>query len=70
MPKKKITERRALGKSLVVEMTAKRMEKRLSLRAVMPLIKAQYATIWRWENGTSVPNAFHIHQLKKWLGYL
>lgn len=56
--------------ALVVEMTKVRLEKRLSLRKMMKPLKAQYATIWRWERGMSVPNSFHIHHLRKWLGYV
>lgn len=70
MATKKKTVRQSTGAALVVEMTEKRLENRISLRRLMVLIKAQYATIWRWENGTSIPNTFHIHQIKKWLGYL
>ncbi len=64
----KKTEKEA--KALVGEMTKVRLEKRLSLRKVMVPLKAQYATVWRWERGMSVPNSFHLHHLKKWLGYL
>jgi hypothetical protein len=63
-------KKKSLGRALVVEMTHKRMTERIPLRKICLEIKAQYATVWRWETKGTEPNSFHTYQLRKWLGYL
>lgn len=58
------------ARALIIEMTATRQEKRLSLRKLAKQLQAEYATIWRWEKGKSIPNSFHMYHIRKWLGYL